>query len=589
MTLLAAEHVGVADGERRGAADRFDRAQLFGVVDPFPPIDERDGAERLAGDDERNDEHTPLAAPLHPDALRPGKQRITEVPHGDRLAGGEREPGRRPLVGPELAGHPRPVDLAVVEAGAAAQGVVFDDVDAADRRPGDVGQAAADRQQHVVYGQTRREQRAGVAHQRQAARGLALFGVDLRVDYRLGGDGREPAQQLGVVELPRLRVDELEQPDDLAAVDQRQIETRAIAEPRGVGALGVRQACVGRRVVHDDRQHGPHRLAGDRIAGERETELGALFGDGLAVGRDQSGHALALEPVERAAARAGQLAHAAHDGAQHVLGLQRTAELAAGVDERAQVLVCLVEAIEQHVELTSRIARRGDRLDVLGHVAQHQHAAELAAAAVAQRRLADVQVMRAPVEAHRDRAAALGAERVGLRRDGLVQLAGIEPGKPVALVQALGRPNVRPSGGQQPLRGAVGADDAALAVGHEHRVAHVLEDARLPGGEQIDGAQPGQRPDQRQHAGGERHESQVQTADRRVTGHEGDIEGEGDADTRDHHERLPAAEMKGAQRFGEQQDHAGHDEPGKPGELDREQGAAPAHTDVREAQRGEAA
>ena len=197
VLVLAMEHVGVADRQRRGAADRLDRAQLVAPVAARAPIDELDGAEGLAGADER---HGQQARPRRAPPSRRAARRRGAGRRGRRSRAARASPGRCRVVG-----HCSRLKLCAIQTPSTSPSYTparqrsassVDDVHAADRRLGDLAQPPARRKQHLVDGERRREQRARFAHHGETLGRLPQLGVHLRVHQCLGGVMGQALQQI---------------------------------------------------------------------------------------------------------------------------------------------------------------------------------------------------------------------------------------------------------------------------------------------------------------------------------------------------------------------------------------------------------
>ena len=98
-----------------------------------------------------------------------------------------------------------------------------------------------------------------------------------------------------------------------------------------------------------------------------------MVAPGIARDADAHDELGALEPDDLALAGVGQGAHAGGHRVQHLIELERRAELEAGVDQLAQLVVALLERAEQ-ARLAERsrqqLAHRLQKVDVGGEVAR---------------------------------------------------------------------------------------------------------------------------------------------------------------------------------------------------------------------------
>ena len=283
--------------------------------------------------------------------------------HGARLDGEACSP---PVVQVVHAGEPVFVADAAQQAGLATQLPAMQGVDGAGVHAGDVAQAAGHRFEHAGEVQAGSELEAGLVDLPQAGRAVVERRVDAGVGDRLRGDLCEPAQEVGVRDIGVREVEERRDADDLAAVDEGELDEAVEPEAEVLGALDLREA----RVVGDVRDH--HRLAevdgSPRDREVREFVDGARerLVDGRSVGAHEPHEAFALDRGDVAARRGGREAHAGRHRVEDLGEVERCSELQARLREHAELLVGLRQPLEEE-----QVVEGGG--DQLAHASREVH------------------------------------------------------------------------------------------------------------------------------------------------------------------------------------------------------------------------
>ncbi len=225
--------------------------------------------------------------------------------------------------------------------------LVLEQVDVAAPEAHALAQAPGDGRHDLVDLERRRQLEARIGDQREPLGGLVEIVKERGVADRLGGDLPEATQKVDVFPGSRLVGIQVGQADDVALHHQRQVHHPAKAPFDGVRTVEIGRPRIVDHIGHRDGHHisdgdPPEGVVGEPVAQADVRRLThALFH------RSNHPHHVALCGVNLALLAAGDLAHAVADRVQHLVQVQRGAEGQARVDEQAQLLSALFEALDQ--------------------------------------------------------------------------------------------------------------------------------------------------------------------------------------------------------------------------------------------------
>ena len=317
-------------------ADRLDCGDRVRREAPPLEVEQVGHPDDAAFGDEWHDELGLVAVAAHFRDLVGVAPRVVERRqlHGDATRYGKLDRG--PLAEGDDRALPRRGDLASLHAGDTEKLGGGEQIDVARGDNSDLTKAIGRRQQDVAQLESRRKLQAGVVDDRQPATGLVELPIQRGVGHRLGGDLGEAAQELDVSELAGLRVEQADEAGHPPSEQQRQPQRRDEAELLPPPTLEVRDAGIAARVGDRQRLAACDYGAGRAQVGEGIGGARVLGVDAVPVDAHQAAQGVLLDGGDVAAGHAGLGVDAGRHRGEHLVEVERGAELETRVYERLQ-------------------------------------------------------------------------------------------------------------------------------------------------------------------------------------------------------------------------------------------------------------